>query len=216
MRISIRNIALLLLCLGLCLLSGCSGGGTSGNGGAGSNLTSPGSTSNNSGTNTNGYVSGVVVDTDGVAVSGVTITAYHTNNNIGVTTTTNASGAYSFTRLYTGAWTDYQVYAEKSGFAFYPSPSGNTGGIIKADYNGLYRTVIHFSTIPTTPLTGANFTAYRAGEQIVSIPRTGQTISYVNGDDASANKGVVWPTTRFTVSGKPGTSTIASSDRTVS
>jgi len=47
-------------------------------------------------------------------------------------------------------------------------------------------------------LSGANFIAYRAGDKIVTLPRTGQTISYVSGDDASENKGVVWPSTRFT------------------
>ncbi len=200
MRISIHNIAILLSCAGLSLLSACGGGGIGGGGrtGGGGGQVSLKFISTNIGATTSGNISGIVVDKDGVPISEVTITAFHTNNNIGVTTRTDANGAYSFTTLYTGSWTDYQIYAEKSGFGFYPSLSGSSGDIIKADYNGLYRTAIHFSTIPTTPLTGADFMAYRAGDKIVSIPKTGQVISYVSGDDAAANKGVAWPNARFT------------------
>ncbi len=181
-KFSINLLWLLLLILSLTSCGGGGGGGQS----------DPPSSNNN------GVVSGIVVDKSGVPISGVTITAYHTNNNIGVTTTTDANGAYSFTTLYTGDWTDYQIYPEKAGFGFYPSISGGPGQILKAGYNGLDRTVIHFSNIPTTPLTGANFNAFRPGDKVVSVPRTGQTTSYVSGDDASANKGVAWPSTRFT------------------
>ena len=193
----IWKITLLLVILSNMLLAACGGGG-----GGQSNSGS----SNNVGSTTSGSVSGVVVDKDGVPISGVTVTAYHTNNNIGVTTNTDANGAYSFTTLYTGNWTDYQIFVEKAGFGFYPSVSGSTGSILKAGYNGLDRIVIHYSTIPTIPLTGANFTAYRPGDKVVSIPRTGQTISYVSGDDASVNKGVAWPSSRFT-DNKDGTVT---------
>jgi hypothetical protein len=188
------------LILSSMLLAACGGGG-SGGGQSNSN-----SSNNNAGGTTNGTVSGIVVDTNGTPIPGVTVTAYHTNNNIGVTTTTDANGAYSFTTLYTGDWTDYQIFVEKAGLGFYPSVSTGTGGIIKAGYNGLDRTVIHYSSIPATPLTGANFTAYRPGDRVVSIPRTGQTTSYVPGDDASANKGVAWPNSRFT-DNKDGTVT---------
>ena len=180
---------LLLAFFLMCAVISCGGGG-GGGGQSISTMPTP-----------NGVVSGAVVDKRGVPISGVTITAYHTNNNIGVTTTTDANGAYSFATLWTGSWTDYQIYAEKAGFGFYPSISGGPGCIIKAGYCGLDRTVIHFSNIPlrSPALTGANFTAYRPGDKVVSIPRTGQTTSYVSGDDASANKGVAWPgCTRFT------------------
>ncbi len=175
----------MLAFLVICAVTSCGGGG-----GGGGGQSDPGN-------NTNGIVSGVVVDKGGAPISGVTITAYHTNNNIGVTTTTDANGVYSFTTLNTGNWTDYQIYAEKAGFGFYPSVSGGTGQILKAGYNGLDRTVIHYSTIPTTPLTGANFTAFRPGDKVVSVPRTGQTVSAAVGDDPSANKGVPWPNPRF-------------------
>ena len=183
-----RKIKIVLGFLVMCAVISCGGD----RGGGQSN-----SSNNNVGRTTSGIVSGVVVDKSGVPISGVTITAYHTNNNIGVTTTTDANGAYSFTKLDTGDWTDYQIYPEKAGLGFYPSISGGAGAIIKADYNGLYRTVIHFSTIPTAPLTGANFTAFRPGDKVVSVPRTGQTTSYVSGDDAAANKGIAWPSARF-------------------
>ena len=182
--IIMRKIRFLLAFFVICAVVSCGGGG------GGGGQSDPG--------NNNGIVSGVVVDKSGAPISGVTITAYHTNNNIGITTTTDANGAYSFTTLNTGDWTDYQIYAEKAGFGFYPSISRGTGRILKADYNGLGRIVIHFSTIPTTPLTGANFIASRPGDKVVSVPRTGQTISYVSGDDASADKGITWPNPRFT------------------
>ena len=182
----------------LCLLCACGGNGNNGLGN-----TNP---SNNEGGTTSGVVSGVVLDNNGAPIPGVTITAYHTNNNIGVSTTTDATGAYSFTSLYTGNWTDYQIFAGKTGFGFYPSVSGGTGGILKAGYNGLERVVIHYATIPTTPLTGTSFTAFRPGDRVVSIPRTGQTTSYVRGDDTSANKGVTWPGLRF-IDNKDGTAT---------
>lgn len=184
--------------LGIALLAACGGGGGGGQGNS--------SPANTVGSTTSGVVSGVVVDKNGVPIPSATITAYHTNNNIGVTTTTDATGAYSFTTLYTGDWTDYQIYVGKAGFGFYPSVSGGSGDILKADYNGLYRTVIHYATIPRTPLTGANFTAFGRGDKVVSIPRTGQTTSYVRGDDASANKGAAWPGSRFT-DNKDGTVT---------
>lgn len=143
----------------------------------------------------NRTVSGVVADLRGIPIPGVAITAYNTNCNNGITTTTNANGAYSFRTL---GSSDYQFYPEMTGFGFYPSVTGGVGGILEAGYWGLDRTVIHFSSIPTTPVTGANFTAYRPGDRVVSLPRTGQTISYAIGDDASASKGVPWPGTRFT------------------
>ncbi len=147
------------------------------------------------GSTTNGTVSGVVVDKRGVPIPGVTITALHTNVSIGVTTTTDANGAYSFTTLNAGDWSDYQISPEKAGFGFYPSYSGSAGGIVKAGF----LTVIQFPLIPQgIPLTGVNFTAYRPGDKVVSVPRTGQTTSYVGGDDSSANAGVTWPRTRFT------------------
>ncbi len=61
--------------------------------GGGGGESGPSSSVNAAGT-TKGVVSGIVVDKSGVPISGVTITAYHTNNNIGVTTTTDANGAY--------------------------------------------------------------------------------------------------------------------------
>ncbi len=149
-------------------------------------------------------VSGIAADLRGVPISGVTITAFDTNCNNGITTTTDATGTYSFTIL---GGSDYQIFPDKAGFGFYPSLScGDSCGIIEAGYNGLDRTVIHFESVPTTPVSGADFTAYRPGDKVVSLPRTGQTISYAGGDDASTNKGIAWPGVRFT-DNKDGTVT---------
>jgi hypothetical protein len=93
---------------------------------------------------------------------------------------------------------NYELRAEKSGYGFLAS-AGSTGGtVIKSDYNALFRMVIAIPSSATTHVTDANFTAFRPGDKIVSVPRTGQTTSYAVGDDASAQQGVAWPTTRFT------------------
>lgn len=177
---------------------GGSNGGASGNGMPPAGAMGSGVGNDNLYYANTGKVSGTVVDKNGVAISGVTITGYHTNSHVSVTAATDANGAYTLTGMATGSWTDYEIRAEKAGFGFYPSISGGTGEVIKSDYNGLYRTVIHFPSIPATGLTGANFTASRPGDKVVSVPRTGQTTSYLPGDDASANKGVAWPGRRFT------------------
>lgn len=143
-------------------------------------------------------VSGRVTDKNGVPISGVTISAFWTNVHTTAVTTTDLNGNYTLSGLGAGNSTDYEIRAEKPGFGFYPSIGDGIGEIIKEDYNGLYRTVIHFPSIPATyGLTGANFTAYRAGDKLVSLARTGQATSYLSGDDASAQKGTAWPSTRF-------------------
>lgn len=210
-----HKTAFLLACLAAFGIISCSGKGIGAGGSGGStnsvntNVPCDGCTSNPANQSNgiaNGVVSGKIVDKGGNPVSGVSVTAYHTNNNTGVTVSTDASGAYSFTNLSTGNFTDYQIYVSKNGFGFYPSVGSGAAGILKADYNGYYRTVIHYSSISTTPLTGANFTAFHPGDKVVGIPRTGQTTSYAVGDDGSANKGVAWPSNRFT-DNKDGTVT---------
>ncbi len=162
----------------------------------GSNLTGQNFEALSKGGPSTRVVSGIIADLRGAPISGVTITAYDTNCNNGTTTTTDANGTYSFTTL---GGSDYQIFPDKAGFGFYPSLNcGASCGIIDAGYNGLDRTVIHFKSVPTTPVSGADFTAYRPGDKVVSVPRTGQAISYASGDDASANKGVAWPGLRFT------------------
>jgi hypothetical protein len=146
-------------------------------------------------------LSGVVVDRSGAPVSGVTVTVYSNNTHIATTATTDANGAYAVSGLTTGTFSDYAVYAEKTGFGFYPSLADAAGAVNREDFNGYYRTVIRFSTMPARTVSNANFTAYRSGDKLASLPRTGQSASYAAGDDFAVNKGVAWPAARFTDNG---------------
>lgn len=112
--------ALLLVCVAL--LAGCGGGGS---GGGNTNPGVPPPTNTVSGT----------VSFNGAALAGVTITAFSTNNNaIFATTTTDASGNYSFSGLGTACSApsciiNYQFVATKAGYSFNPvlaaNPTGN-------------------------------------------------------------------------------------------
>ncbi len=152
-------------------------------------------------------ISGVVTDRAGAPVPGVTVSAYYHNVHTTMTTTTDANGAYSIAGLdSTNTSTadqqpDYEIYAEKTGFGFYPSVTDSPGRISKFDFDGLYRTVIRFISPPARVVPGNNFIAYRPGERVASLPRTGQTVTYAPGDDAAAQKGVSWPSARFTDNG---------------
>lgn len=180
---------LLTAALGLVLLGAC--GSDSG----GSSNTAAGGSS---GAPVFALVSGVVVDKAGVPVSGVTVSVFHHNTNTTVTATTDADGEYSVAGLDTVNNADYAVYAQKAGLAFQPVVSDSAGSVTKFDFNGLYRTVIRFPALPSHDVWGVNFTAYRAGDRVASLPRTGQTTSYASGDDSSVQAGVAWPGARFT------------------
>ena len=143
-------------------------------------------------------VSGTVVDKNGVPISGVTISVFHHNENSTVTTTTDTNGNYTVSGQSTGINSDYAIYAGKAGFGFLPSVSDAAGSVGKFDFNGLYRTVIRFLSMPSHDVSNVNFTAFRPGDKMASLPRTGQTLSYASGDDYSAKAGVAWPSTRFT------------------
>lgn len=147
-------------------------------------------------------IAGQIVDKSGVPVPGVTVSVYYHNVHTTQTTLTDASGNYVFTGLdansndkYTA---DYEVYAEKSGMGFYPKVSDPAAKITRFDFNGLWRTLIRFVPPPSPGAAGNNFTGYRAGEQVASLARTGQSLSYDSGDDAALAKGVAWPAGRFT------------------
>jgi len=193
-----------LLALMLGALAACGGGGSSGGGTAGTGGNSnPGGTAGEPFKST---VTGTVVDKQGAPVPGVTITVYSNNSNTAVTTTTDANGAYSVGGLFagqftTGALPDYAIYANKAGLGFTPVSSDAAGSVAREDFNGNYRTVIRFLPMPAHNVAGANFTASRAGDKLVNLPRTGQTTSYAAGDDASARQGVAWPSSRFTDNG---------------
>ena len=192
-RIEIQKAWFLLMISGIAVLSACSGGGSgaaTGSSNKGGGLTGGPVVTNK--------VSGTVVDTNGVPIPGVTISVFHHNENSTVTTTTDANGAYSVSGQSTGINSDYAIYAGKAGFGFYPSVGDAAGSVGKLDFNGLYRTVIRFLSMPGHDVSNANFTALRPGDRMASVPRTGQTASYASGDDYSVKAGVAWPGTRFT------------------
>ena len=102
---------------------------------------------------------------------------------------------------------DFQFWASKPGYGFYPS-AGSGAKVTRFDYTGqfvgngvtdiaIYFTVIDYGALPNASLTGANFTAYDGSNSLVALARTGQTTSYVSGDDGSQLKGLAWPAVRF-------------------
>lgn len=182
--------------LGLGLLSACGGGGGGGNTGSSSSNSSA-CTGCSGNAPVQAGIAGTVRDLSGQPVAGVTVSVFHHNTHITVIATTDANGAYAVPGLSTGTNADYAVYADKAGLGFSPALGDAAGSVTKFDFNGLYRTVIRFPSLPTRDVTGANFTAYRAGDKVASLPRTGQTVSYAAGDDAANRQGVAWPVTRF-------------------
>ena len=187
-----------LASLGLCLLCACGGGGSSATSSTGSAPLAAGA----GGTPiVKSTVSGVVADAGGAPVAGATVSVFHHNTNTTVTATTDAAGRYAVAGLDTGSNSDYMIYVAKPGLAFYPALGDSAGAVERADFNGLYRTVIRFATMPARDVTAAGFTAFRAGDKLMSLPRTGQTASYGAGDDAAVQRGVAWPAQRFADNG---------------
>lgn len=190
---------LLLLSLPF-LLNACGGGGSGGSNGGGGAAAAGGNTTMAPIKST---VSGTVLDKQGAPIPGVTVTVYSNNTNTAVTATTDARGAYAVAGLDTGIFTsgapsDYAIFANHPQFGFSPAVGDPAGAVRREDFNGNYRTVIRFLPMPARDVASANFTASRAGDRLVSLPRTGQTVSYADGDDASARQGVSWPGARFT------------------
>jgi hypothetical protein len=197
-RIKLGNLKHVGLIATFALITACGGGGGSGGGNTNNNT----SGSNNGGLVSNApitaKISGKVLDKSGQPVSGVTISAFHHNDHTTLTATTDANGNYSIAGLTTVTNADYGIYAEKAGFGIYPTSGDKDGVVGKMDFNGLYRTLIRFISMPAHDVTSANFTIYRAGDKMASLPRTGQKISYLQGDDYTDQKGVAWPDQRFT------------------
>ena len=151
---------------------------------------------------------------NGSPLSGVTVTLFLTNNNVvAQTTTTDASGNYTFTGLSaTGDVPgEYQLWAQKTGYGFYPAV-GSGARVIRWDYTGqfqgngvtdvgIYFTVIDYVSLPGASLTGANFAAFDGSNPRVRLAATGQQTSYAEGDDGAEHAGVAWGASRFTASG---------------
>ncbi len=185
---SIRPLAAAVCVVALASLSACGGGG-----GGGCETCN-----DKTGAPVYAAVAGTVLDKQGQPVAGVAVSVFHHNTNTTVTTTTDAAGKYSVAGLDTLRNADYEIFVTKAGFGFYPSIVDAAGSVAKFDFNGLYRTLIRFLTMPARDVSGANFTALRSGDKMASLPRTGQTTSYASADDFATRQGVAWPTTRFT------------------
>lgn len=178
----------------LAACGGSGGGGTGGNAGATGGNPIDTAAGNAPATST---VSGRVADKQGVAIQGVLVTVFHHNDHTTRTALTGADGRYAIAGLSAGVNADYAVYAQQAGLAFYPSVGDAAGSVTKMDFNGLYRTVIRFATLPTHDVASADFTASRAGDRMASLPRTGQSASFAPGDDGALARGVAWPGSRF-------------------
>jgi hypothetical protein len=197
------RIGLFLAAFGLGILGGCNGASRNDPGNIDPAPPPP--------TNT---VSGAVLF-KGAPLAGATVTAWLTNDNTIVgTVTTDATGAYSFSGLSAEGNVNgvYQFWARKTGYGFYPSV-GSGGEAMRFDHNDaqfqlngqtdvpIVFTVIQFTSVPDSSLTGANFLAYDGSNPFVTLPGTGQTISYASGDDGSLKAGVAWPGTRLIANG---------------
>jgi hypothetical protein len=191
-----RNLKLVSAMATAALLAACGGGGSSTQGTTGGNGAGGGSAGANAPITST--LSGTVLDLGGNPVAGVTVSVFHHNDHTTLSAVTDANGHYAVAGLATGANSDYAIYVAKSGYGFYPAVNDVAGTVDRFDFNGLYRTVIHFPTMPTRDVTGANFTAYGPADHMASLPRTGQATSYASGDDFAQHTGVAWPATRFT------------------
>lgn len=203
MRWFLAVVAVLILCV----ICGCRVGSSAG--GAGAARTDNGAIPDNSVTGT--------VTLNGKPLAGVTVTLFLTNTNaVAQTATTDANGNYGFTGL--SAMSDvpaeYQLWAEKAGYGFYPVVSGGSSNAkaMRWDYTGqfqgngftdtgIYFTVIDYVSLPHVPLAGANFAAFDGSVARVRLAATGQRASYAPGDDGAVQKGAGWGASRFADNG---------------
>jgi hypothetical protein len=175
--------------VGVALLLAACGGGATGDSAVTAGATTVPATSD---------FGGLVTDSVGAPVAGVIVTAYLTNDHTEHTALTDATGHYRITGLMAvNQPGDYEVWAEKAGLAFLAANPGGAGRIIRVDHNALYRTVIDIPARNALTVTDANFTALHAGERVTSLPRTGQTTSFLPGDDGAAAQGLSWPAPRY-------------------
>jgi hypothetical protein len=203
---SLRGIVAVVAVAASSLVSGCSVG-SSGASAAASDPVDNGAIPDNS-------VMGTVT-LKGSPLAGATVTLFMANDNTIVqTATTDANGHYSFSGISaTGDVAgDYQIWAQKAGYGFYPTV-GSGARVIRWDFTGqfqgngvtdagIYFTVIDYVSQPHASLTGANFTAYDGTNPLVRLAATGQQTSYAAGDDGAEKKGVGWGSAaRFTDNG---------------
>lgn len=128
----------LLLVAGLALLGACGSDGGGSSSGLGGNQGAP----------VTSTVSGVVLDKNGASVAGVTVNVFHHNTNTTATITTDANGHCAMAGLDTGVHADYAIYVQKAALGFSASAGDPAAAVTKFDFNGLYRTVVRFATLP--------------------------------------------------------------------
>jgi hypothetical protein len=201
MRGAMRWIVAVVLVLVVCVICGCNVGSSAGS--AALNQTDNGAIPDNS-------IAGTVAF-NGIPMAGAKVTLFNANDNVVAgTAATDANGNYSFTGLpATGnAPTEYQLWAEKTGYGFYPSV-GPGAKVIRWDLTGqfqgngltdagIYFTIIDYLSQPHASLTGANFAAYDGSTPRIHLAATGQTTTYAPGDDGALHQGAPWAASRFT------------------
>jgi hypothetical protein len=174
------------------LLSACGGGGSN----ADTNVSTSAANTNTSPPKST--FSGRVADKSGNPISAVTITVYLDNDHSEHVTTTDSDGHYTVSGLANGwPYGSYEIWAGKAGFAFLATISSGAGTVAKSDHNALFKTVIAIPATSALTVSDANFVALTPADKLVSLPRTGQSVSYVVGDDAALAKGIQSPTPRF-------------------
>ena len=214
-----KRAGYLLVMQGLVLLAACGGGGSGGNGNT--NPAVPQPTTSVSGTvlfkgaplpgvtivafesNTNSNLGVTTTDANGAySFSGIQTWGSVTHN---IQFFASKPG-YAF----------YPVLAanptgSRAGYLFDPAPNNwylNVGAAVtRAGYNGQFSnpdggagiafSVLNFMSTAGNSITGANFNAYDGSNLLAGVAATGQTTSYVGGDDASQGKGVAWPGVRY-------------------
>lgn len=108
------------------------------------------------------------VTASGAPLAGVTVTLSGSSES---TTVTDANGSYQFS-VSDGSYT---LTAVRDGYGF--TPATLAASVSKASVGGK-----NFTTVTAT----------------VTLPKTGQTLSSVTRDDGALQRGVAWPTPRFT------------------
>ena len=214
----------LLLVALLSLLGACGGGGGGGGGGGPTSPTNGGPVPNtvsgsvmfkgapmagatitifNNNTNPSTIFSTVTTDANGSYTVPELPTGCHCISN------------YSFVATKTGfSFNPYMANnptGNRSAYLWDAPPENwyvNVGAnVTRAGFNGMFTNpnggsgimfnTIDFNSTTGNNVSGANFTAYDGSNPPANLTATGQTTSYVMGDDASLHQGVAWPATRY-------------------
>ncbi len=215
-----ERIKLVLAVLGVSLIGACGGGGGSG-GNTVPALPPPANTASGTVLFKGAPMAGATVtafNTNTNTIFAATTTDANGNYSFGNLGTFCATGCivnYQFFATKTGysfnPFMAANLSGNRSGYLWFAPAQNwyvNTGAAVtRAGYNGSFSNqsggagimfnVINLNSVPNNSTIGANFNAYDGTTPLVSLAATGQTTSYVSGDDASLKKGVAWPGVRF-------------------